>query len=61
MSPLGRPVFGKNAFRPTLKPKRKPEKTSNMGQVCVSDSVIKGRNAFSPETHFFQRLVDGRL
>ena len=30
------PVFGKNAFRPTLRPKRKPRKNFNFGQVCVS-------------------------
>jgi hypothetical protein len=33
------PVFGKNVFRPTLKPKRKPEKNLKFGedyQVSVS-------------------------
>jgi hypothetical protein len=30
------PVFGKNAFRPILRPKRKPRKNFKLGQVCVS-------------------------
>jgi hypothetical protein len=46
-------------FRPTLKPKRKPEKTSNSVKIRSSlhfGPVRKGRNAFFPETHFFRRL-----
>jgi hypothetical protein len=51
-----KPVFGKNAFRPTLKPKRKPEKNFKFGSSLHFGPVRKGRNAFFPETHFFQRL-----
>jgi hypothetical protein len=44
----------KNVFRPTVKPKLKPE--NKFGSNVRFGPVRQRRNTFFPETHFFQRL-----
>jgi hypothetical protein len=60
------PVFGKNAFRPTLKPKRKPEKNFKFGLIWVKFAFLPSekrpkrifpRNTFFPKTGSVNLLV----
>jgi hypothetical protein len=50
-----KPVFGNNVFRPTVKPKRKPEKNFKFGSSLRFGPVRQRRNTVFPETYFFQK------